>query len=273
MVANLLRLCGLRLGPEADMLSAAFDNPEGFWENLHFKRLNDEILAALGGTYDAPPRLPDGWHEREILDPVREKAGAVLRELMADEPAGWKDPRNSLTLPFWLSLIPQLKVIVCIRHPLHVARSERRRREQLYKQARPGVSSLPLYVAGWKLYDRVAGALSVRPRLVPSYRRCFTLWKLYNREILAHTGMGNRLITHYDSYFIDPAAELRRTLNFLHMRVPEERIERSCSAIAPELRHNRPAARKSSAARVPREVAELYSRMCEEARFIEEADD
>ena len=273
MIANLLRLCGLRLGPEADMLPAAFDNPEGFWENLQFKNLNDEILAALGGTYDAPPRLPNGWHEREILDPMREKARAVLREMIADEPSGWKDPRNSLTLPFWLSLLPQLKVIVCIRHPLHVARSERRRREQLYKQARAGISSLPLYVAGWKLYDRVAGALSVRPQLVPSYQRCFALWKLYNQEILAHTGPENRLITHYDKYFIDPAAELRRTLDFLDMRVPEEQIERSCAAVAPELRHDRPAARNSSEARVPREVAELYSRMCEEARFVEGADD
>jgi hypothetical protein len=191
----------------------------------------------------------------------------VLRELIADEPAGWKDPRNSLTLPFWLSLLPRMKVIVCIRHPLQVARSERRRREQLYKQARPGVSSLPLYVAGWKLYDRVAGALSVRPRLVPSYQRCFALWKLYNEQILAHTGPENRLITHYDSYFINPEAELRRTLNYLDMRVSEEQIERSCTAVAHELRHDRHAAREASAPRVPREVAELYSRMCEEAGF------
>lgn len=273
MVANLLRLCGLRLGPESDMLPAAFDNPEGFWENLHFKHLNDQILAALGGTYDAPPPLPDGWHEREILEPVREKAKAVLREITADEPAGWKDPRNSLTLPFWLSLLPRLKVIVCVRHPLHVARSERRRREQLYKQARAGMASLPLYVAGWKLYDRVAGALSVRPPLVPSYQRCFALWKLYNQEILAHTGPETRLITHYDNYFIDPEAELRRVLNFLDMRVPEEQIVKNCSAVSAELRHSHSVARETPGVRVPREVDALYSRMCEEARFVERTDD
>lgn len=249
------------------MLPAAFDNPEGFWESLSFKNLNDEILAALGGTYDAPPRLPEGWHEREALDPVREKAGAALRGLSAHEPAGWKDPRNSLTLPFWLSLLPRLKVIVCVRHPLDVARSERRRREQLYRQSRPGISSLPLYVAGWRLYDRVAGALSVRPRLIPSYQSCFALWKLYNQEILAHTGPENRLVTHYDSYFVDPAAELRRALKFLNMSVPEEQVGRSCSAVVPELRHNRAAAHKSSEPRVPREVAELYTRLCEEAGF------
>lgn len=275
MVANLLRLCGLRLGPESDMLPAAFDNPEGFWEHLGFKTLNDEILAALGGTYDAPPSLPAGWHEREALGPVREKAEAVLRELTSDEPSGWKDPRNSLTLPFWLSLLPRLKVVVCVRHPLHVARSERRRREQLYQQARPGVSSLPLYVAGWKLYDRVAGALSVRPQFIPSYQNCFSLWQLYNRQILAHTGPENRLVTHYDSYFIDPAAELRRVINFIELRANEEQIEQACAAVSEGLRHShdRPAAREAATVRVPHEVVGLYARLCEEACFVERTDD
>src|SRR5215210_7381909 len=88
MVANLLRLCGLHLGPETEMLPPAEDNPEGFWENVNFRGLNDEILAALGGTFDSPPPLPDGWHECETLNPMREKAGALLRELMTDEPSG-----------------------------------------------------------------------------------------------------------------------------------------------------------------------------------------
>jgi hypothetical protein len=61
-----------------------------------------------------------------------------------------------------------MKVIVCLRHPLDVALSERRRWERLYVSLRPGVASIPLYLPAWKVYDRVAGALSIRPRLVPS---------------------------------------------------------------------------------------------------------
>jgi hypothetical protein len=207
MVANLLRLCGLHLGRESDMLPPADDNPEGFWENANFRSLNDEILNALGGASNAPPPLPDGWHERELLEPLREKARALLRELSEHEPAGWKDPRNSLTLPFWSGLVPRLKVVICVRHPLDVARSERRRWERLYALRRPGVASLPLYLAAWKVYDRAAGALSIRPR----------------------------------------------------------RVERSCAAILPELRHNHAAAWKPNVARVPRGVADLYTRLCEEA--------
>jgi len=272
MVANLLRLCGLHLGREGEMLPPASDNPEGFWENVNFRDLNDEILAALGGTFDSPPRPPGGWHELETLDTLREKARALLRRLAPAEPWGWKDPRNSLTLPFWSSLLPRMRVLVCVRHPFDVARSERRRWERLYVLNRPRVSSLPLYLAAWRHYDRVAGALSIRPRLVPSYRRCFTLWRIYNESILASARPADRLVTHYDSYFINPAAELRRVLDFLEMDVPGEQIEESCSAIMPGLRHNRPDARESSGARLPREVADLYSRMCQEARFARGAE-
>lgn len=270
MVANLLRLCGLHLGTEAEMLPPASDNPEGFWEHGQFRNLNDEILGALGGTFDAPPVLPDGWPELETLAPLREKARALLRRLTTAEPWGWKDPRNSLTLPFWSSLLPRLKVIVCVRHPLDVARSERLRWERLYARNRPGASALPLYLAAWRVYDRVAGALAIRPRLVPSYQRCFTLWKIYNEEILASARPEGRLVTHYDSYFINPESELRRVLSFLEMDVPEERLEESCSAIMPALRHNRPDAREPSGVSLPREVADLYSRMCEEARFVQD---
>ena len=265
MVANLLRLCGLHLGRESDMLPPADDNPEGFWENANFRSLNDEILNALGGASNAPPPLPDGWHERELLEPLREKARALLRELSEHEPAGWKDPRNSLTLPFWSGLVPRLKVVICVRHPLDVARSERRRWERLYALRRPGVASLPLYLAAWKVYDRAAGALSIRPRRVPSYERCFALWEIYNREVLADARREDRLVTHYDSYFVNPRAELRRVLSFLDMRASDEQVERSCAAILPELRHNHAAAWKPNVARVPRGVADLYTRLCEEA--------
>jgi hypothetical protein len=267
MVTNLLRLCGLHLGAETDMLPPAIDNPEGYWESVKFRELNDEILTALGGKYDAPPRPPKGWEEREELGPLREKAEAILRELATDGHWGWKDPRNSLTLPFWLSLLPQMKVIICVRNPLEVALSERRRWERLYVLNRPHVSAFPLYLDVWKFYDSVAGALSIRPPAIPPYHRCFTLWQIYYQEILASTRPENRLITHYDNYFIDAEAELRRGLNFLCMDVSDEQIADSLSAISEDLRHHRAATRKPLAARVPRAVVKLYSEVCAEACF------
>lgn len=267
MVTNLLRLCGLHLGAETDMIPPGADNPEGFWESGKFRELNDEILAALSGKYDAPPRLPKGWEGREELSHLREKAEAALRELAVEGHWGWKDPRNSLTLPFWLSLLPQMKVIICVRNPLEVALSERRRWEQLYVLNRPRASAFPLYLDMWKFYDGVAGALSIRPPAIPTFQRCFMLWRTYYQEILASTRREERLITHYDNYFIDGGAELRRVLNFLCMDVSDAQIAHSLSAVSEDLRHHRVAKRKHLAPRVPSEVDKLYSAMCAEAHF------
>ena len=56
MVARLLHACGLDLGPESDLMPPAPDNPDGFWENLSFVAMNDELLNELGGAWDWPPR-------------------------------------------------------------------------------------------------------------------------------------------------------------------------------------------------------------------------
>ena len=36
---------------------------------------------------------------------------------------GWKDPRSIVTLPFWMNLFPNAKVIVLLRHPFDVVNS------------------------------------------------------------------------------------------------------------------------------------------------------
>ena len=37
-------------------MPAQTDNPDGFWEHLGFVALNDELLNALGGAWDLPPK-------------------------------------------------------------------------------------------------------------------------------------------------------------------------------------------------------------------------
>src|SRR5260370_25326723 len=129
MVAKLLYLSGLYLGPENELIPATPDNPDGHWENAQFIELNDEILNELGGGWDHPPLLPDGWCRGEAdgqpapqrLLPLKEKAGALVERFQEHEPWGWKDPRASLTLPFWKSLLPWLKGVISLRNPLEAS--------------------------------------------------------------------------------------------------------------------------------------------------------
>lgn len=242
LVTNLLHLCGVYLGKEDELMPASRDNPSGYWENRKFSTLNDEILAELGGAWDSPPVAQPEWEENERFNPLRVKAEILLQGFRNQEPWGWKDPRNSLTLPFWEDLIKmpfllgvgsKLKIVLCLRHPLEVFRSLRER------------------------------------EYTPSAEGC-NLWLIYCQSVLNSSLPSDRIITHYENYFLDPKAELHRVLDFLEIPVSTELIERSISAISIDLRHQRFRGNPRNTA-VDRKVFDIYQELCREANFIDSA--
>ena len=162
LTTRLLSLAGVYLGPEEELLQkdlhqlagegeavlarAREANPEGFFEHYRMTRLNERILRAMGGNWREPPALPEGWEESEALAAEREDARALLDRSFAGRSLwGWKDPRNSLTLPFWQSLIPDLRYVICLRNPIDVASSLRKRDRISLEQ---GLDLWLAYVAG-----------------------------------------------------------------------------------------------------------------------------
>ena len=121
MVTRLLHTCGLDLGPASDLMPSAPDNPDGFWENLNFVAMNDELLNELGGAWDLPPRATRFADKR--FDAVRVRARLLVSAFSQSKVWGWKDPRNSLTLPFWRAIVPKLRTIIVVRNPLEAAYS------------------------------------------------------------------------------------------------------------------------------------------------------
>lgn len=240
MVANLLNLCGVYLGEEGDLMPPTNDNLNGYWENRKFSHLNDQILAKLGGTWDMPPPATAGWVEQEALTPLRAKAEMLMEDFHGREPWGWKDPRNSLTLPFWdevvkmrflLGLGSRLKLVICLRNPLEVFRSLRDREHAPSAEGRH-------------------------------------LWVKYSESALNSSLPEDRIVTHYESYFRDPRAELRRVLEFLKIPVSTDLIDRSISAISSSLRHQR-LNEAVSEQTLDRKLVTLYRDLCREANFIE----
>jgi serine protein kinase len=61
--------------------------------------------------------------QRDYLDRARFQAGPLRMAGVW----GWKDPRNSLTMPFWHSVYGRLRTIVVVRNPLEVVTSLHRR--------------------------------------------------------------------------------------------------------------------------------------------------
>jgi GT2 family glycosyltransferase len=228
MVAALLYHAGLYLGPRKELMPPGPDNEDGYWENMRFVELNEELFRAAGGGWDAPPAEFD-LDRPEVLA-VRVKAAALGREFDQRSPWGWKDPRNTVTLPFWLDLFPQLRIVACVRNPLEVALSLHRRNDF-------------------------------------SYERGLALWLEYNRRLLDQAPRDQLVLTHYDAYFADPPSELRRVLDRCGVEATALQLEKACSAVRPRLHHNRLTAADLISANASRDVIELYDRLCEASEW------
>jgi GT2 family glycosyltransferase len=225
MVTRLLHRCGLELGPESDLMPPQADNPEGFWEHLRFVALNDELLAALGGAWDLPPK-PDESFTGPPLNPLRLKARLLIEGFAPANVWGWKDPRNSLTLPFWQDLLPGLRTLIVVRNPLEVAHS-------------------------------------MRERNGTSYSFALRLWEIYNQRLLQTASEKHRLVTDYDSFFTDPESELRRILRFAGL--PDSQVATAAAIVSTQRRRTHFTIDDLIDARVASEVIELYGALLAEA--------
>ena len=228
MVARLLNLCGLYLGPQQRMIPARADNQAGFWENVDLVLLNERLLAQFGGGWDLPPVLPEGWEAEASLAGFRQKALELAQPFRSHAPWGWKDPRCSLTMRFWQALFPGLRAVVCLRNPLEVA-------------------------------------LSLRERNGTSIPFGLHLWLTYNGRLLDNTRPEERVVTHYDVYFRDPRAELERVLQHLGIVASEEAVDQACRTVSSQLRHSAYSRADLLRAGATAEVVELYEELCAEA--------
>lgn len=226
MVARLLNLCGLFLGELRDLIPPSKENPEGYWENIHFVSLNEQLLIRQNGGWDFPPELSSGWQRSQDLFGIKNIASGLIKKFALEPYWGWKDPRSCLTMDFWKSLIDDLKVVICVRDPREVAQSLRKR----------GVSS---------------AAFS------------FNLWMKYNQAVLQSSDSEKRIITHYESYFSNPKAELARVADFLGLPVQEDGIEKAAATIRSALWRNR-----APKVEMPPNVASLYGSLCQNAGAV-----
>jgi GT2 family glycosyltransferase/glycosyltransferase involved in cell wall biosynthesis len=224
MLTRLLHVCGLYLGPENDLMPPQADNPEGFWEHSGFVELNEELLNELGGAWDLPPKADENFkHAR--LDPLRTKAQLLVEGFDSASVWGWKDPRNSLTLPFWQDLLPGLKTLIVVRNPLEVAHS-------------------------------------MRERNGTSYSFGLRLWEIYNQRLIEATKQRERLVTHYDLFFKNTEAELQRIAKFIGL--PDADTVSGAALVTKQKRHIRFSIDDLIDAGVSGEVIELYQTLINE---------
>ena len=221
MIAQLLHQLGLYLGPDNQLLGATSANTDGHFEHKGFLKINRALLEYFQGSWESPPQWKAGWQTDTALEPLRGDARVLIAELSARSPWGWKEPRTTVLLPFWKSLVPGLRFMICVRSPLDVAKSLAKRNGMPVEQG-------------------------------------MFVWHRYTRAALEDSEGSPRLIVHYEDFFIDPATTIERLARFCGLQKPAN-ISLVESGIRPELRHQRSAlAEILSLQSVPAEHKFLY---------------
>jgi hypothetical protein len=229
LVARLLNVLGVDLGPEASMLEPIpTDNPRGFWEQRAIMSLNDEILEQLGGHWWRLPELPPGWATSPGLLPLKRKARRLVDGLFGgDRRWGFKDPRVSVTLPFWQEVVPELRYIVCLRNPIEVAASLEARSSRRHGERRSNGD----------------------------------LWLSYTARCLIHTAGAPRLVISYEDLLEDTGRQLTRLGAFAlgaDATVTADAGRASDSIVESSLRHHATQADPMDDAELPVEAGLLY---------------
>src|SRR5580698_7440972 len=103
--AGALTVLGLHGPSGADQAAPRKANERGYFESNQMMLLNRGLLATVGGTWSAPPRLEAGWEEAPELDDIRGRAHLAFARSFPVRPMAWKDPRNCITLPFWRTVV------------------------------------------------------------------------------------------------------------------------------------------------------------------------
>jgi hypothetical protein len=236
MMTGLLEQLGLFIGVNKD------NNDESNF----FQRMNDWTLRQAGGSWDNPKMIDalldnDSVHDlvldyfRFSLEGPRQLFFLGWQKYLQGErlfsmaaPWGWKDPRNTYTLPLWLALFPEAKVIHIYRNGIDVAESLRVRWQKDLQQVQ-------------KSYQRQKAVLAFLPkfRTFPLSVRCsdleqgFRLWEQHLERARQHVQtLGERAIeVRYEEFLAQPFVHLKRLAEFSGVNTDDQTLEKFASQV------------------------------------------
>lgn len=140
-LAGLMERMGAYVGAPSELMTPdAYDNPKGYFERLDVTELDEQLLVTLDAAWDRPPRRP--LSEGFAAVDFERRARAIVEKLAAHPVSVMKDPRQCLLFDAWRPLLPNPRVLIMVRNPMEIARS----------QARRDATPIEVTLALWELY-------------------------------------------------------------------------------------------------------------------------
>ena len=125
LAANVLKQMGISFGTK--LIPPAKDNPKGFFEDSDIVQMNKELFAGLGIDVNGlESGLPATWQSSPVMSFFKKELKKILEEKKNESIVfGIKDPRISLLLPMYKSVLNELHIKTVLvwaqRDPVEVA--------------------------------------------------------------------------------------------------------------------------------------------------------
>lgn len=201
-------------------------------ESVAFMLINEAIFHQCGTFWTEPVPVHFVLSDPELL----ERATTVARDALvagfasyaggndwrpgavpeATPPFGWKDPRNTFTLPVWMQVFPRARVIHVLRHGVDVAASLARRHGAALRAA-TGESHVPALTV---IKDKGLGVLSSRRGW--NLAEALTMWEQYvEKARLESAALGERALEiRFEELLAQPDRIVADLARFCRVPVP-----------------------------------------------------
>jgi hypothetical protein len=246
MITSMLERLGLFVGKKKE------ENHEA----VFFLELNSWLLRQAGGDWDCPEPFFCLLNNADIrtlmVERIRYLIGTVasvsflgLADYLRyrglanlDFPWGWKDPRNTYTLPLWLEVFPAAKVIHVCRHGVDVADSLRNRETRQLAASIATHQRLKQRPLRRWLYCRpherpIRQHASVR---CASLAGSFGLWEMYMEQARANINdlQERAMEIQFESFVADAYQGLKALARFCHLEAEDGSIKSAAGGFEPD---------------------------------------
>ncbi len=208
LCTRIVQQLGIGLG--GPLLTADFDNPDGYQEHKAIVDCHRSLLEALHVEWDTirsiQPASAAFW-ESETAAATRDRLKQIVAGQVKAVGGVWafKDPRTTGFIPLWKDVFNDLDIE-------------------------------PVWLLSVRDPRAVAASLFTRNRLPVALGEL--LWLEHYLDALRHLGSEIAGIVHYERWFPAPIAQVRDVARMIG-GAAEDVVERAASSVRAELRHNR----------------------------------
>lgn len=187
LITKSMELVGYELGD--NLMPEREDNPKGFFEDVDYVELNDDLLRASSSTWEIP-QLSTASRDIDDKKLIKRADKFLKGKFKGRQKLALKDPRACLLLLFWQKRFEacgiEVRYIVVHRDPVEVAASLARR-----------------------------NGFSLRHGLLLDY--------LYSREIMSFAG-ADAFVINYAAFMRDPTDQISRLAGYLGESIDEAAV-------------------------------------------------